>query len=146
MFRGRFGHTIDAKGRVSIPAAYRSEIQEQDENPPFLTNLPRCLGLYPNERWLDFERSLVNMSQVRPEVQLFARFLVSGAVECPIDGHGRITVPAHLREHAGLEREVTILGTGTHIEVWNREDGQREIERAAARADDLATMIADLGL
>ncbi len=54
MFRGRFAHTIDAKGRVSIPASFRVEL-EQDERPPFLTNLPRCLALYPNDQWLENE-------------------------------------------------------------------------------------------
>jgi MraZ protein len=146
MFRGRYAHTIDAKGRVSIPAPYRPEIQEHMDRPPYLTNQPRCLGLYPHEQWLEFEKSLVSMSQVRPEVQLFARFLVSGAVACPIDGHGRIAVPPHLRQHAGLEREVTILGTGPHVEIWNREEGEREIERASERAEDLARTMADLGL
>ena len=146
MFRGRFAHTIDAKGRVSIPAGFRVELQEHDERPPFLTNLPRCLALYPNEKWLEIEERVANLSQIRPEVQAYQRFLVSGAQPCPIDRQGRMLVPPPLREHAGLEREVIIAGVGPRIEMWDRERFDEELRLTIERSDEISSVLADLGL
>jgi MraZ protein len=146
MFRGRFAHTIDAKGRVSIPASFRVELQEHDERPPFLTNLPRCLALYPNDQWLKIEERVANLSQIRPEVQAYQRFLVSGAQPCPIDRQGRMLVPPTLREHAGLEREVIIAGVGPRIEMWDRERFDEELRLTIERSDEISSVLADLGL
>lgn len=146
--RGRFTHTMDAKGRLSIPAALREELQAQDDRPPFLTNLLDCpaLGFYPHDRWLDIEQRLNNMSQTQPEIQKIRRMLVSGAVECPIDGQGRILIPPHLREHAGLEREVMIAGTGGRIEIWDKARFDEEIRGIREDGPNVARVGAELGL
>lgn len=146
MFRGRFAHTIDAKGRVSIPASFRVELQEHDEQPPFLTNLPRCLALYPNDKWLEIEERVASLSQIRPEVQAYQRFLVSGAQASPIDRQGRMLLPPTLREHAALEREVIIAGVGPRIEIWDRERFDEELQRTIERSDEISSVLADLGL
>ena len=86
------------------------------------------------------------MSQVQPEVQAVRRMLVSGAVECPIDGQGRILIPPHLREHAGLERDVTFAGVGARIEIWSKERYEGEIRQTRERAHEIATIAAQLGL
>jgi MraZ protein len=89
---------------------------------------------------------MASLSQVRPEVQAFQRFLVSGAQECAIDRQGRILLPQHLRQHAGLEREVVIAGVGPRIEIWDRSRLDEEIRRVAERHDEISTVLADLGL
>ena len=77
-FRGRFVHSIDAKGRVSIPSGYRLELQEHSERAPILTNTDQCLVLYPFEDWCAFEEDLEQLSPVDPDVQSFRRLMVSG--------------------------------------------------------------------
>ena len=148
MARGRFSHTMDAKGRVSIPAVIRVELQEQDQRPPILTNLVDCpaVGLYAHDRWLEVEQSLTSMSQVQPEIQSIQRLLVSGAVECPIDGQGRILIPPHLREHAGLEREVTIAGVGRRIEIWDSARFEEELRSIRDRGKEVSSIVAGLGV
>ncbi|MDX1648248.1 MAG: division/cell wall cluster transcriptional repressor MraZ [Myxococcota bacterium] len=148
MARGRFAHTMDAKGRLSIPAALREELQARDDRPPFLTNLVDCpaVGLYPHDRWLEIEQRLSNMSQTQPEIQKMRRMLVSGAVECPIDGQGRILIPPHLREHAGLEREVTIAGVGGRIEIWDRGRFDDELRGIREHGPEVSRVAAELGL
>lgn len=146
MFRGRFAHTIDAKGRVSIPVAYRAELQQREERPPFLTNLPRCLALYPNEKWLEFEERLANSSQIRPQAQAYQRFLLSGAQPCPIDRQGRLLVPSTLREHAALDREVIIAGVGSRVEIWNRERFLEELQSTIEQSEEISSVLADRGL
>lgn len=148
MARGRFLHTMDAKGRVSIPVVLRNEIQAQDDRPPILTNLVDCpaVGLFSHDRWLEIEQRLTNMSQVQPEIQSIQRLLVSGAVECPFDSQGRILVPPHLREHAALEREVTIAGVGRRIEIWDKGRFDEELSRIRERGREVSAIAAELGL
>lgn len=148
MARGRFHHTMDAKGRVSIPSGFRSELQDGDQRPPVLTNLVDCqaLGLFSNARWLEIEERLANMSQTQPELQSVRRMLVSGAEECGIDGQGRILIPPHLREHAGLARDVTIAGVGPRIEIWDKARFEEEMQRMRESAHEISSVAAQAGL
>lgn len=148
MARGRFAHTLDAKGRVSIPAGLRVELQSTDDRPPILTNLvdTPAVGLFSHDRWEEIERRLENMSQTQPEIQAVRRMLVSGAAESPIDGQGRLLVPPHLREHAGLERDVTIAGVGTRIEIWDKARFDEELRRIRESRHQVSSIAAELGL
>ena len=119
MFRGRHDHTIDTKGRLSIPSGFRQEILRRSENPPILTNFKNYLALYPYEDWLMIERNLMKKSKLRPDVLAYTRFVISGSSECPIDSQGRILVPPALREHAKLEKKVTLAGVLDCIEIWD---------------------------
>lgn len=148
MARGHFHHLLDSKGRVAIPQAYRMELQAQDQRPPILAALIEtpALGLYPHNRWQAFEEKLLSMSRVQPEVASVRRMLLSTASECPIDGQGRILIPEDLREHAGLVRDVTFAGVGTHVEIWSKERYEGEIRATRERSRELANLAAQLGL
>src|SRR5574338_530459 len=148
MARGHVHHVLDSKGRVAIPQGYRMELQAQDQRAPILTLLidQPALGLYAQGRWQAIEERLETMSQVQPEVQAVRRMLVSTAVECPVDSQGRILIPPHLREHAGLERDVTFAGVGARIEIWSKERYEGEIRATRERAHEIATIAAQLGL
>ena len=130
MFRGRHQHAIDAKGRLSIPAAYRMELQQRSDQPPILTADDRCLRLYPYPDWCDIETAIVSQAALLdPEVQDVARVKISGAVEAPIDNQGRILVPQYLREHAHLDRDVTLAGVGRTIELWDATRFNENLEQ-----------------
>ena len=103
---------------MSIPSGFRVEIQRRSEKPPILTNYRDHLALHPADQWEETEAELMTMSDLNPEVQNYRRFIVSGAVECPIDNNGRILVPAYLREHAGLKNKALIAGVLDRIEIW----------------------------
>lgn len=124
-FRGRFDHTLDNKGRVSVPAGFRMEIQrlggEHGDRPPILTRGKDHLLLYPAQTWDEIERNLARKSSLLPHVQNYQRFLIGGCTECPVDGQGRITIPAVLREHAGLHGKITLAGVLDKIEIWNHD-------------------------
>jgi MraZ protein len=132
MFRGRHGHTIDAKGRVSIPVAYRMELQQRSDQPAFLTADENCLRLYPFEDWCNHEREIVAQAELDPDARDYARLVISGAVEAPIDKQGRILVPQYLRDHAHLEREVTIAGVGHTVEIWDAARFQMNLSQTQA--------------
>jgi MraZ protein len=142
MFRGRAVHTIDTKGRLSIPAGFRVELERHSERAPILTNQLDCLALYPYEAWRKIERELEEASPLQPEVQDLQRFLISGAVESPVDKQGRISIPPYLREHAGLDKEVTIAGVGPRIEVWDRARFEQSLTRTQARFNEISATVA----
>lgn len=139
---------MDAKGRLSIPASLRGELQAQGDLPPILTNLVECkaVGVFSHDRWIEIEQRLASMSQMQPEIQSVQRMLVSGAVECPIDSQGRVLIPPHLREHASLERDVTIAGVGRRIEIWDRASFDEELAQIRDRGPEVSRVAAELGL
>jgi len=149
MFRGRFSHTIDTKGRVSIPSGFRVELQRLSERAPIVTNAKtsagECLFLYPYEDWCKLESRLVRLAPDNLKVQDYVRFMVSGASECPIDNQGRTLLPAYLREHAKIDRDVVIAGVGDKIELWSKSLFDDSQHKTLANFEDIAEIVAGLG-
>ncbi len=150
MFRGRYEHAIDKKGRTSVPARFRDVLAAQGETRLVITSaLDPCLVCYPMNEWLAFEERLAALPQFDPSVAMLRRIVVSGAVECDVDKMGRVLIPASLRKHAGLEREALWAGMGRHAELWAQ--GRFEALRSEVLADDdkrlaMAARLAELGL
>ncbi len=147
MFRGRYEHTIDAKGRTSVPARYRDALSAAGEKRVVLTSaLDTCLVAYAPQEWNAFEERLGRLSQFDPAVKKLRRIYVSGAIECEIDDVGRILVPPTLRDHARLTKDVVWAGAGKYAELWDKELWQREAETTDEQKMALAARIAELGL
>lgn len=146
MFRGRFEHTIDAKGRVSIPAKFRELLAEKYDERLIITNFDRCLVAYPFEEWRGLEERISSLSLVKKEVKAFQRFFISGAVECPIDKLGRVLIPPSLRDYAQLEKSVIFAGMLKRFEIWSKERWIEEIKRSEEDFEGMAAALADLGL
>ncbi len=148
MFRGRYSHTIDTKGRVSIPSDFRSELHRRSERAPIVTNgvtpAGECLWLYSYDDWCAYEDRIVNLSPDNLDAQSFVRFMVSGATECPIDNQGRSLLPGFLREYAKLDREVTIAGVGKRIEIWNKTKFDDDQLNTQAHFQRIASVVAEL--
>lgn len=119
MFRGRFEHSIDAKGRTSLPSRFREVLSAGGESRLVITSgLDPCLVAYPMNEWLAFEDRLNQLPKFDRSVAMLRRIYVSGAVECDLDKQGRVLIPPTLRQHAGLERDALWAGMGDHIELW----------------------------
>lgn len=150
MFRGRYEHALDAKGRTSLPARFRDVLSERGESRLVLTTgLEPCLVAYPMGEWLDFEERLAKLPQFDPNVTMLRRIYVSGAVECDLDKLGRLLIPAGLRDHAALGRQVLWAGMGRYVELWSkaRFDGlQSEVGDDAELRANMARRLAELGL
>ena len=123
MFRGQFTHTIDAKGRISLPARFRDAILAGGDPRLVLTPSPSepCLHLYPFSDWLEFEKKISDLPRFDPQIVRFRRLYVSAAVECELDRTGRLLVVPDLRERTRLTREVLWAGMGRFIELWSKE-------------------------
>jgi MraZ protein len=147
MFRGRHEHTIDAKGRTSVPARYRDVLDAAGERRIVLTSaLDPCLVAYASAEWMAFEERLAKLPQFDAAVQRLKRIYVSGAVECDIDDVGRILVPQSLREHARLRKDVLWAGSGRYAELWDKETWLKHFETTENERRDIAARLAELGL
>ncbi|MDD9933791.1 MAG: division/cell wall cluster transcriptional repressor MraZ [Myxococcales bacterium] len=121
MFRGRYEHAIDAKGRTSLPSRFREVLSAMGEARVVITTgLDPCLLAYPMKEWVAFEDKVAQASQFDRSVKTLRRVMLSGAVECDLDKLGRLLIPATLRKHAGLKREALWAGMGTHVELWDK--------------------------
>lgn len=116
MFMGRFNHTIDPKGRLSIPSKYREILGDE-----FVVSrgMDGCLFVYAIDAWKAFEEKLASLPLINVEARQFARFFLSGAQYVTVDKQGRILMPQDLKEFAGLEKDVVLAGMGGRIEIWS---------------------------
>ena len=146
MFRGRFDYSIDAKGRLSIPAKFREILSTSYDARLIVTNFDQCLWAYPVAEWLELERKVGALPQFLDEVKALQRVFISAATECPIDKPGRILMPASLREYAGIERDVVLVGMTKRIEIWSKERWDKVFADAQSKLESLGTRLADLGL
>lgn len=117
MLIGEFEHSLDAKGRLIMPAKLRESIGER-----FVVTkgLDGCLFAFSLDEWANFEEKLKMLPLSNKNSREFSRFFLSGATECEIDKQGRFLIPNNLRDAANLEKEVVIIGVGTRIEIWNK--------------------------
>jgi MraZ protein len=147
MFRGRYEHTIDAKGRTSLPARYRDALAGMGERRIVLTNaLDKCLNAYAMPMWMEFEAKIAKLPRFDPAVQQLKRIYVSGAVECEIDDSGRILVPPTLRDYAALSKDVTWAGSGDYAELWDQKTWQTQFEVGDDARRAIALRLSELGL
>ena len=118
MFYGEYNHTIDAKGRLIIPAKYREVLGDTF----YVTKgLDGCLFVYDKNEWAAFEEKLKSLPITSKDARKFVRFFLAGATMAEVDKQGRILIPASLRKYAELEKEVMLLGVGNRVEIWNKE-------------------------
>lgn len=118
---GKYNHTIDPKGRLSIPSKYREVLGDE-----FVVSkgMDGCLYVYANDDWKVFEGKLASLPLMSEEARQFARFFLSGAQPVTVDKQGRILMPQDLRDFAGLEKDVVLAGMGGRIEIWSLERWQ----------------------
>ena len=116
MFMGEYNHSVDAKGRLIVPAKFREQLGEE-----FVVTkgLDGCLFVYPQEEWKHIEDKFREVPLTTKDARKFSRFFFAGAASCEIDKQGRILIPGVLREYAGLDHDVTIIGNRSFAEIWD---------------------------
>ena len=120
MFRGASKITLDSKGRMAIPTRYRDEIVSRSAGSLVATiDRDPCLLLYPLPDWEEMERRLMRLPGNKPAVRAYQRRIVGHAADMDMDSHGRILISKELREFAGLEKQVMLIGQGNKFELWD---------------------------
>ena len=138
MLTGQYAHSLDAKGRVNFPAKLREELGEHFV---ITRGLDNCLFVYSMQEWQLLADKLheLPISKSAP----LNRFFFAGAAEVEPDKQGRVLLPAHLREYAGLDRDVTIAGVSNRAEIW--DTARWEAQNTQLTSESIASAMDELG-
>lgn len=119
-FRGTFDHTLDAKNRLTVPARYRATLSEGVVMAVPLDQ-QACVGVWrPGEYEAYTDRALAGVPALSVQLAELQRFFFGKSADAELDAAGRIMVPKALMDHAGLSRDVVVVGAGDHLELWDR--------------------------
>jgi MraZ protein len=140
--QGRFNVKMDSKGRVAIPSALREQLGDKSEKPLIVTNSDTCLELFPSHEWDLFLQKNDQLAEKDPDVELFQAYYVSAAQEVTLDKAFRILIPASLREEAGLKNDVTIIGMGIKIQIYDLTVWKSVSEEAKRRFKEIRSKLA----
>jgi MraZ protein len=148
MFRGSSFHTMDDKGRVIIPARFRDLIRAGGGDRVMVSRMDGCLVAYPLDAWRDIENRLVALAQKSESMRRFRRVFIGGAHECSCDKQERILIPPMLREYAGFEKDIVLVGVLDHFEIWSRDTWEAENQTLELdlKKEEVRNEIASLGL
>lgn len=134
---GEYRHNLDTKGRLFIPAKLKEELGDVF----YLTlSAERCLCAYSAESWQRFSDKVDAMTQLR---QRSMRPLFAFAAKCELDNQGRILIPQHLRDYAGLSKNVAVIGCNRHAEIWD-ENEWNKVRAAEMSVDNIADVMREL--
>lgn len=134
---GEYQHTLDNKGRIFVPAKLRDELGEVF----FVTlSMDRCLCVYSGDNWKQLSDKVSAMPYVK---QRKMRPLFARAARCELDAQGRTLIPQALREYAGLEKNVTVVGCNNHAELWDSE-AWKEVYQEETTPESLAAAMEEL--
>ncbi|WP_369380769.1 division/cell wall cluster transcriptional repressor MraZ [Lysinibacillus fusiformis] len=135
MFMGEYQHSVDAKGRLIVPAKFREALGEA-----FVVTrgLDNCLFGYPMNEWRKLEEKLKDLPMTKKDTRAFARFFFSGATEVEIDKQGRINIPATLMQHAHLVKECVVLGVSNRIEIWAKDPWETYFSESEQSFNEIA--------
>jgi MraZ protein len=140
---GEYQHSIDDKGRLTIPAKFREGLGTSFV---ITRGLDKCLFIYPMQEWKVIEEKLKNLPFTKADARAFTRFFFSGATECEWDKQGRVNIPANLREHAQLVKDCVVIGVSNRVEVWSKELWEQYFAEAAHSFGEIAEKLVDFDL
>ena len=126
MFRGSSFHTLDDKGRIVVPTRFRDRVRSEDADGLMISRMDNCLLAYPFAEWLKLEERILQLAEKSDYMRRFRRIFIGGAFECLCDKQDRILIPPTLRQYAGLNKDIVLVGVLDHFEVWSRENYEKE--------------------
>ena len=146
MFRSSSFHTIDSKGRIIIPARFRKVLQADDEYGIVVSNKDNCLYAYTFSEWRNLEKRILATKSVAMEK--FKRFFLGNACPIKCDKQDRVLIPQSLREYAGIDKDIVLVGVLDRFEIWSRErwDAENQSMEEELKKEEVREEIASLGL
>lgn len=142
-FIGQYTHSIDEKGRVALPAKFRSSFRTEAV---VTRGLDKALFLYPRTSWQQLVGKIAQLPLSGRDARAFARLMLAGAMEVKPDRQGRITIPDYLRRYADIKRKVVIMGAGDRLEIWDEKVWGRYQQAMEAKGDEIAERLLGLGI
>jgi len=142
MFIGEYEHNLDEKKRVSLPKSFRSALGKRVV---MTRGLDNCLFVYSRKDWEKVAAKLQELSFAQADTRGFNRFILSGAAEVDVDSAGRVLIPDHQKEFAGLKKNVVFAGVSDRVEVWDKDRWNTYKSRIEKQADALAEKLGEIG-
>ncbi|MBN1995691.1 MAG: division/cell wall cluster transcriptional repressor MraZ [Anaerolineae bacterium] len=143
MFLGEYEHTIDDKGRLTIPAKFRDEL----EGGVVITRgLDGCLWAFSRSQFETLSEKIAQLPTTNPAARNFSRFMFSNASDSVPDRQGRVLVPQNLRDYAGIESETVIIGVMNRVEIWNPAKWSQVVTQVEEDPGAIAAQLQDLGI
>ncbi|MCK9438851.1 MAG: division/cell wall cluster transcriptional repressor MraZ [Patescibacteria group bacterium] len=143
MFIGEYNHNLDDKGRLAIPAKFRSLLKKGGVVTKGLDN---CLFLYTKEQWQKIAQKLSALPISQSKARAFARHFLAGAMDLEFDNQGRVTLPEYLRNFAVLKKSVIVAGLYNHLEIWDADSWDKYKKESEKNSVDIAEELGDLGI
>lgn len=143
MFIGEYQATIDNKGRVSVPAKFR---QQLNMSVVVTRGLDNSLFLYTLEEWKKLAEKLSTLPIATANTRAFSRLMLAGAMDCEIDKQGRIMLPGYLKEFAKISKKVVIAGLYNRLEIWSEELWNKYKEQTEKESNAIAEQLGSLGV
>lgn len=143
MFIGEYRHSIDEKGRLAIPVKFRGDL----ESGAIVTRgLDGCLYVYTAAEWQKLADKLSAMPMSQSNSRAFARLMLAGAMDCAIDGQGRVVLPEYLRKYANAKKNVVIAGLYNHLEIWDEKAWNAYKLKTEKDSGEIAEQLGALGV
>ena len=142
MFIGEYEHTLDEKKRVSLPKQFRTELGKKMV---MTRGLDNCLFVYSKSAWARMAEKLEALTFAQADTRGFNRFILSGAAEVEVDKAGRILIPEHQKQFAGLKKNVVFAGVSDRVEVWDAAQWKNYKARIEKQADAMAEKLGEIG-
>ena len=139
-FRGHFDYSLDAKNRLNVPAKFRAAFSS---GVVLAKGLEPCVAVWaPDtfERWT--ESFLSNLNPVSPERRKLTRYFAGSSFDAELDSAGRVTLNQALLDHAGIQKEIVVVGNLDHLEIWDRDAWRREVDEVEGSAELVAERLA----
>lgn len=143
MLIGEYTHTLDPKKRLALPSKFRKELGKKVV---VTRGLDNCLFVYPMKTWQKVSEKIAELPMGQADTRGFGRFMLAGAVETDIDSIGRILVPDFLKDFAGLETLVSVIGVHDRVELWDEKVWAGYKGRIEKQADALAEKLGEIGV
>lgn len=143
MFIGEYNHTIDSKGRLAVPAKFRSKLTK---GAVVTRGLDNCLFLYPLDEWKILADRLSKLPISKANTRAFARLMLAGAMDVKLDKQGRIILPDYLRKYASIEKNVVVAGLYNRLEIWDEIKWETYKKGTERSSGDIAEALGELGV
>ncbi len=143
MFLGEFSHTLDDKGRLTIPAKFRDELAG---GLVVTRGIDRCLSVFPHQGWQNLAERIAQLPLTQRSARDFGRLIFSGAADFIPDRQGRVLIPQGLREYAQLDSEAIIIGLYDRLEIWNPNNWANVKTAVEENPESIAEQLQELGI
>lgn len=143
MFIGEYRHTLDEKGRLALPAKFRSLLQK---GAVVTRGLDRCLFVYTAAEWKKLAEKLAALPFSQANSRAFSRLMLAGAMDVDLDKQGRAVMPQYLRDYAGLGKDVVVAGLYNRLEIWDVAAWEKYKKETESTSNDIAERMGELGV